>query len=578
MTAVAVASATSQARARAVVKTNETVRIAQHRLMVLLMLFALMTAIIGARLMWLAVVDAPDRGPAAAPAGLRADITDRNGVVLASTIKGWSIGIFPKKIITDRNKLAADLARILPAKTEAEYRKIVFSNKGFVYLEQNSVPATVEAVNALGEPAIQLEREPERFYPQGTMASQVIGYIEPGGEKLSGMEAYLSKQLTDPARHGAPVALSIDSRVQAAMESALGLQMAKHSAVGAAGIVLDVKTGEILAMTSLPNFNPNAPGQAPVSADNTQPDARYNRSVSSVFELGSIFKMITVANAIEHGVINNMGQRYDATAPLHVGGFPIHDDHPQNRWLTVPEILIYSSNIGTARIADELGQARTASFFRQLGFDRPVNLELGARAHPLWPGFWARTTVMTVAYGHGIAVSQLHLANAYAALVNGGILHQATLIKRPPGEVPGTRIVSEATSARMRQLMRLVVTMGTGKKASAPGLRVGGKTGTAEKNIHGHYIGNSLVTTFAAVFPMDAPRYVVIATLDEPKGIPETFGLRTAAWTVAPAVRSVISRIGPLLGIIPEEGRDVDVSDLMPYVQQPDDKPGHVAE
>lgn len=577
MTAVAVAPAASQARARAIVKTNETVRIAHHRLMVLLMLFALITAVIGFRLLWLAVVDAPDRGPAAAPIGLRADITDRNGVVLASTIKGWSIGIFPRKILGDRSKLAADLARILPIRTEAEYRRILFSNKGFVYLDRNSVPATVEAVNALGEPAIQLGREPERFYPQGMMASQVIGYIEPGDKTASGMEASLAKQLTDPARHGQPVALSIDSRVQAAMESALSVQMAKHSAVGAAGIVLDVKTGEILAMASLPNFNPNAPGLTPVGQDDNHPDARFNRAISSVFELGSIFKMITVANAIEHGVITDMAHRYDATAPLQVGGFRIRDDHPQNRWLTVPEILIHSSNIGTARIADELGQARTASFFRQLGFDRPANLELGARAHPLWPGYWARTTVMTVAYGHGIAVSQLHLANAYAALVNGGIWRQATMLKRPPGEVPGTRIISETTSARMRQMMRLVVTLGTGKAASVPGLRVGGKTGTAEKNLNGHYIGNSLVTTFAAAFPMDAPRYIVIGTLDEPKGIPETYGFRTAAWTVAPAVRSIIARIGPLLGIIPETGRDIDVSDLLPYIQV-DEKGGHAAE
>jgi cell division protein FtsI (penicillin-binding protein 3) len=393
------------------------------------------------------------------------------------------------------------------------------------------------------------------------------------------MEAFLSRQLTDPARHGAPVALSIDSRIQAAMESALGIQMAKHSAVGAAGIVLDVHTGEILAMASLPNFNPNAPGLTPVGLDNNNPDARFNRAISSVFELGSTFKMITVANAIEHGVITDMSHRYDATVPLQVGKFKIHDDHPEARWLSVPEILIHSSNIGTARIADELGEDRAKSFFRQLGFDHPIDLELQARAKPLWPGFWARTTIMTTAYGHGIAVTPLHLANAYAALVNGGILRPATLLKRNPDDIPtGKRVISEATSARMRQMMRLVVTLGTGKAASAPGLRVGGKTGTAEKNLNGRYIHNALVNTFAAVFPMDAPRYVVIATLDEPKGIPETHGLRTAAWTVAPAIKTIIARMGPLLGIIPDNSRDVDVSDLMPFIKQADDKGGHAAD
>lgn len=577
MTAVAVASA--PARSRAIVKTNETVRTAQYRLMVLMLLFALMTVIIGMRLMWLAVVNAPDRDVAPAVFKGRADIVDRNGVVLASTIKGWSIGIFPKKIIGDRNQLAADIAKILPAKTEAQYRQIFFSKKGFVYLDRNTTPAIVKAINALGEPAIQLGREPERFYPQGMLASQVIGYVEPGDQTASGMEAFLGKRLTDPANGGRPVPLSIDSRVQAALESALGLQMSKHSAVGAAGIVLDVHTGEIIAMASLPNFNPNAPGLTPVGQDDNHPDARFNRAISSVFELGSTFKMITVANAIEQGVITDMSHRYDATVPLQVGKFKIHDDHAQRRWLSIPEILIHSSNIGTARIADELGEARTQAFFRQLGFDRPVDLELGARAKPLWPGFWARTTVMTTAYGHGIAVTPLHLANTYAALVNGGLWRPATLLKRDPGDVPaGKRIVSEATSARMRQMMRLVVTMGTGKAASAPGLRVGGKTGTAEKNLNGRYIHNALLNTFAAVFPMDAPRYVVIATLDEPQGIPETHGLRSAAWTVAPAIKTVIARMGPLLGIIPDNHKDVDVSDLLPYIRQDDDKGGHAAD
>ncbi len=577
MTAVALNATPSPSRA--IVRTGgEIARVAQYRLMVLMLLFALVTAVIGGRLMWLAVAGGPDAAPRHAALGPRADIIDRNGVVLASTIKAWSIGIFPKKVIGDRARLAADLARLIPGKSEADLRKILFSAKGFVYLDRNALPGTVQAVNALGEPAIQLGREPERFYPQGNLASQVIGYLDLDGHTpVSGMEAFLNKQLT--VAGGPPVALSIDSRVQAAMDSAMAAQMVKHSAVGAAGIVLDVHTGEVLAMTSLPNFNPNAPGLSPVSLDERQPDARFNRAIKSVFELGSTFKMITVANAIEHGVITDMAHRYDATAPLQVGGFKIRDDHPENRWLTVPEILIHSSNIGTARIADELGQERTAAFFRQLGFDRPVDIELRGAAHTIWPGFWARTTVMTTAYGHGIAVTPLHLANAYAALVNGGLFRPATLLKRNPGQVPaGRRVISEATSARMRQMMRLVVTKGTGAKADVPGLRVGGKTGTAEKNLHGRYIHDSLLVTFAAVFPMDNPRYVLIGTLDEPKGTPDTYGFRTAAWTVAPAIKAVVARIGPLLGIIPENNRDVDVADLLPYIHETDGKAGHAAD
>lgn len=556
-------------RDRALAKTNEHAQVAHYRLMILMMVFALMISVIGLRLLYLALFDAPDRSPVATRTGSRADITDRNGIVLAATIRGISLAIRPPRIIGDKEKLAIELARLFPGRPVDYYRRVLNGRKKFVYLERGATPAKIHAVRLLGEPAIEEVPEPERFYPQGTMASQVIGYMDLGGVPVSGMEAFLAKRLTSPENGNRPVALSIDSRVQAAMESALHAQVIKHSAVGGAGIVLDVHTGEILAMASLPVFNSNAPGLVPVGTDPLRPDARYNRAISSVYELGSTFKMLTFANAIESGVITDFGKRYDATAPLQIGRFRIKDDHPENRWMSIPDIMIHSSNIGTARIADELGQDRTAAFFRKFGFDRPVDLELGARGKPLWPGFWARTTTLTTAYGHGIAVSQLHLANAYAALINGGVLRPATMLKRAPGDVPpGRRVISEATSARMRQLMRLVVTHGTGKTGNVPGLRIGGKTGTAEKNLNGRYIHNSLVTTFAGAFPMDAPRYVVIVTMDEPQGIKETYGFRSAAWTALPAVKNIIARIGPMLGIIPDTSRDVDVSDLLPYIYE----------
>lgn len=560
-------------RDRALAKTNDSVRVAHYRLMILMLLFALMIGVIGARLLYLAVFDAPDRTPRVATTGPRGEITDRNGVVLASMIKGISLAIRPPRVIGDREKLANDLARLFPARPVDYYRRILRGPRKFVYLERGATPAKIHAVRLLGEPAIEEVSEPKRFYPQGTMASQVIGYMDIGGVPVSGMEAYLDKRLTSGPKGGGAVALSIDSRVQAALESAIRISAEKYLAVGGSGIVLDVHSGEVLAMASLPVFNSNAPGLVPVGTDPLRPDARYNRALSAVYELGSTFKVLTMANAIESGVITDLGKRYDATVPLKVGGFSIRDDHPEKRWMSVPDILIHSSNIGTARIADELGPERTQRFFRKLGFDRAVDLELGARGKPLWPGFWARTTTMTSAYGHGIAVSQLHLANAYAAMVNGGILRPATMLKRAPGDVPkGERVISEATSARIRQLMRLVVMEGTGKGANIPGLRVGGKTGTAEKNLNGRYIHNSLVTTFAAAFPMDAPRYIVIVTMDEPQGIKETYGFRTAAWNALPAVKNVVARIGPLLGIIPDPDRDIDVSDLMPFVYKPEEK------
>jgi cell division protein FtsI (penicillin-binding protein 3) len=569
----ATAAGLAPPRDRALVKTNDTVRIAHYRLMVLMLLFALMVGVIAVRLLYLAVFNAPDRTPVVSTIGPRADITDRNGVVLAATIKGVSLAIRPPRVIGDKEKLAVELARLFPTRTVEQYRHILNGRRKFVYLERGATPAKIHAVRLLGEPAIEEVSEPKRFYPQGTMASQVIGYMDIGGVPVSGMEAFLDKRLTSSANGGQPVALSIDSRVQAALESGIRASAEKYLAVGGAGIVLDVHTGEVVAMASLPVFNSNAPGLVPVGTDPLRPDARYNRAISSVYELGSTFKVLTLANAIEQGVITDFGKRYDATAPLQVGGFRIRDDHPENRWMSVPDILIHSSNIGTARISEEIGPERTQAFFRQLGFDHAADLELGARGKPLWPGYWARTTVMTVAYGHGIAVSQLHLANAYAAMVNGGILRPATMLKLPAGQVPqGKRVISEQTSYRVRQLMRLVVQEGTGKGANIPGLRVGGKTGTAEKNLNGRYIHNSLVTTFAAAFPMDAPRYVVVVTMDEPKGIPETYGFRTAAWNALPAVKSVIARIGPLLGVIPDPSKDIDVSDMMPFVYKPEDQ------
>lgn len=547
---------------------------AHFRLMVVMLLFIGVTVLISARLVYLLAFEArPER--AIASNGLlpqRGDIVDRNGVPLARTIEAWSIGVHPKKIVGNRAAIAAQLADLMPQRSEAQYLALLHSKRNYVYLRRRAVPELVQAVNAIGEPAIAFAREPERLYPQATLASHVLGWLDQDNKAASGMELVLDERLSDPARRGRPVALSIDSRVQAAIEAELGAAMLKHSAIGASGLVLDVDTGEVLAMTSLPSFNPNRPSFARV-------EDLANKSTLSVYELGSTFKMITAANAIESGVVTSMSKRYDATAPLQVGRFRIRDDHPENRYLNLPEAIVHSSNIVTARIADELGAEREQAFFRKLGFDAPADIELGARGTPLWPRFWARTTTMTVAYGHGIAVTPLHLASAYAALVNGGVWRPATLMKRDSGHVPeGRRVISESTSARMRQLMRLVVLKGTGRKADAPGFRIGGKTGTAEKPHLGGYARKSLVSTFAAVFPMDRPRYVVIAMLDEPKGTADTYGFASAAWTAGPVIKNVISRIGPMLGVIPDDRRDVDESDLLPLLWEPKAATDHAAE
>jgi len=498
----------------------------------------------------------------------RGDIVDRNGAPLARSIDAWSIAVHPNQVIGDKNALAQRLAELIPDKSAGQYYTLLNSGSSFAYLKRRALPELVTAVNTLGEPGMEFQREPDRLYPQSAMAAHVLGFLDAKGAGVSGMEKVLEGQLSDPARRGKPVALSIDARVQAALENELGRAMTDLQARGAAGVILDVRTGEVMAMTSLPSFNPNAlPGAAPP-----------NNVTQSVYELGSTFKPIAVAAAIDSGTITNMARRFDATKPLQVGRFMIHDDpgDEQFRWLNIPETLIYSSNIATARIADELGAAKLQDMFRRLGFDRRPGIEVGG-ARPLWPSYWGRVTVMTTAYGHGIAVTPLHLANAYATMVNGGILRPVTLLKVDPNKVPaGERALKESTSARMRQLLRLIVLKGTGRKGEAPGFRIAGKTGTAEAASGGGYDKHRNVSTFAAAFPIDAPRYVMVAMLDSPKANPAIGVYRTtAAWTAAPVVSRVVSRTGSLLGVRPDAGRDIDESELLPLIWTgPDPKLG----
>ncbi|MDR6788647.1 cell division protein FtsI (penicillin-binding protein 3) [Sphingomonas sp. BE138] len=540
----------------------------QHlRLMILLLFFAAGVVIVIGRLAMLGVLEGGDRGPATALAVPRGDIVDRNGAPLARTIDAWTIGVHPKKLLGDPSQIAQKLADLMPDRgDQAWFYAQITKPVSFTYLNRRASPALVEAVNAIGEPGIVFERETQRLYPQSTMASHVLGFIS-GGHGMSGMERALDDRLTNPATIGQPVQLSIDTRVQAAMESELGRAMTTFSARGGGGIVLDVHTGEVVAMVSLPTFNPNRVGMS-------GSEQLRNITTQSVFELGSTFKPITMAAAIDNGVVTSMERRFDATHPLQVGRFTIHDERGDpKRWLNMAETLIYSSNVATARVADEVGPQRMQAMFRKLGFDTRPDIEVREKGRPLWPTFWARTTTMTTAYGHGIAVTPLHLANAYAALVNGGTWRPATLMKVQPGHaVAGRRVISEATSARMRQMLRLIVLRGTGRKGDAPGYRVGGKTGTAEAAVAGGYDRSRNVATFAAAFPMDAPRYVVVAMLDSPLGTKETFGWKTAAWNAAPVVGRTISRVGAILGVVPDDHRDIDVSDIVPTLWEDPDR------
>ena len=536
-----------------------------HRLMLVMLLFAGVTALVVLRLGWLQVFT--DRSAAAALANPlippRADITDRNNIPLARTIDAWTIGAFPRRIIGDKAELARRLHELMPERSAAEFHRLLNSQSNFVYLARRALPELVVAVNGLGEPGIEPSREPERLYPQTAMAGHVLGWTDSEGHGVAGMERVLEERLTAAATRGQPVALAIDSRVQATIEAELASAVASMQAEGGTGIVLDVRTGEVVALASAPTFNPNAAGRS-------DPSALYNRATMGVYELGSTFKPITVAAAMEAGVVTSMQQRWGASAPIPIGRFRISDDHPLGRPVNIPELMVHSSNIATAHIADAMGAERMQAAFRALGFDEPPLIELNERARPLWPSDWGRARVLNSGFGHGLAITPLHLASAYAALVNGGIFRPATLLRVEAGQVtPGRRVYSEQTSYRIRQLLRLNVMQGTGRRAAAAGLRVGGKTGTAEKPVAGGYSRNVNVSTFAAAFPMDQPRYVVLVMVDAPRPTEANSFVTTAAYTAAPIVSRVIARAGPLLGVIPSETRDIDVSGLMPAAETP---------
>jgi len=492
----------------------------------------------------------------------RGEITDRNGVPLARAFPAYALWFDPKAmgddgapLVRSPQEVARALKAIFPDIDEARMAARLASGRGG-YLRRRILPEEANKVFALGEVALQVPRETDRHYPQGSLAAHVLGYVvEDEGGKI-GMEEVLDKRLSDPDLRGEPVALSLDVRVQGALEDELRRGMLETNALGAAGLVLDVDTGEVLAMASLPEFDPNVAGAS--GAKNV-----FNRVTNGVYELGSTFKPISVAAAMDAGVVRDLGRPWNAE-PVQVGRRTIKDLKPKGATLNVPQALVYSSNTVTARVADELGPERLKRTMIDLGMDARPFIELPARGKPLFPGGdWSRITNMTVSYGHGLAVTPLHLASAYAAMVNGGIWRPATLMKLAPGEAPrGRRVFKESTSSRMRQMLRMISLYGTGRSADAPGYRVGGKTGSAEKASGGGYAKTSLISSFAAAFPLDAPRYVVVVVVDEPKGTVASSFQRTAAYTAAPVVGRLVPRIGPMLGVQPDENRDVDISDL----------------
>ena len=484
---------------------------------------------------------APYGGAAFAPGPQRADIVDRNGALLAATVPSHALYADARRVV-DAQGTALRLAAALPDLDPGTVVRKLESGGSFVWIRRMLTPRQAHAVNRLGEPGLAFLPAERRIYPASELAAHVVGFAGVDNRGLAGAEAQFDRRLrTDPE---APLALGLDLRFQHVVHEELARAVERFSAKGAAGVVLDADSAEVLAMASLPAFDPNLGGAADAAA-------RFNMATLGIFEMGSTFKAFTVAMALESGTVT-LADGYDASRPLRIAGFTIRDFHAENRWLSIPEILIHSSNIGSARMALAMGAGAQREFLDRLGLLAPLPIDLPEAGAPLVPARWRDVNVATIAFGHGVAVSPLHVAAGVAALVNGGVWRAPSVLARRGAPPEGRRVVAPEVSRQMRLLLRAAVTQGSGGEADAEGYRVGGKTGTAEKLTGGRYDGDRLVSSFVAVFPADAPRFVVLAVLDEPKGIPETQGYATGGWTAAPAVGRIVARLGPLAGVAPQ--------------------------
>ena len=518
--------------------------------------FALVYAIIAVRLVIFAVAPeshaARRSGSQDAVATARPDILDRNAQILATDVRMPSLFGEPRKII-DVDEATELLTAVLPDLDGAEVRERLGSKRGFVWLKREIKPQQQQQIHRLGIPGIGFLPENKRVYPNGAEVSHLIGLVNIDNQGIAGIEKWLDgRGLADLHRAGfasdrqqTPIELAVDLRVQHALRDELIAAADKYKAKAAAGLVVDVNTGEIISMVSVPDYDPNNPREA-------NDPTRINRLTTGVFELGSTFKALTVAMALDSGKVT-LNSSFDARVPLRYGRFNIHDYHAQRRILTVPEIFTYSSNIGTARMALSLGVEHHKWFLKKVGQLDRLRTELPESAEPLVPKRWGELNTVTIAFGHGLSVAPLQAVMGINALVNGGYLIPPTFMRRTEQEARAlaTQVVKPETSEKMRYLMRLNAEKGTASKADVKGYYVGGKTGTSEKVVGGRYSKTKLLNTFTAIMPADKPRYQLLIILDEPQPLKETFGFATSGWNAAPTAGKVIARIAPLLGLEP---------------------------
>lgn len=541
---------------------------AEWRLLVVSVFFLAGFTALAGRMTFLAAADPaePRLDPASTTVAAvdRAAIVDRNGRLLAVNLPTWAIYAHPEEAAragVDADEAARRVASVLPELSEETVRARFAPGRKFVWIKRPASPAERQAVHDLGVPGVYFGRRETRLYPAGRIGAHVLGGVTTGEESvdhaelvgLAGVERSLDDELRDPGRAGAPMALSLDLVAQAALTEVMEEAVTEFGAIAASAVLMDARNGEIIAMVSLPDFNPN---DRPDTHDPTVAKTRpmMNRVAEGVYELGSTFKLFAAAQAIDSGIFAP-DSMIDTTGPIRVGKYRINDFHRMPPEMSLRDVIVESSNVGTSRVALAIGGAAQKAFLKRLGFLEPTSVEVAEAnlGQPLFPERWTELSTMTISYGHGLAATQLHLAAAYASLLNGGLLVEPTLRLDAPRPTEADRVISAKTSRSLREMMRAVVAeeKGTANFAEAPGYEVGGKTGTADKPSRGGYDRSKTISTFAGAFPMSSPKYVLVVTLDEASTFRYGRTWRTAGWTAAPTAGLAVKRIAPLLGMRP---------------------------
>lgn len=537
---------------------------AQLRLVFLALSFFSAFTIIGARMGMLAATEPVEPRTASAGAEIlasRADIVDRNGRVLATNMLTHALYAQTRDMV-DPPRVARELAAIFPELDEATLLRRFTDGRSFMWVRKVLSPEQVQMVHEIGDPGLLFGPREMRLYPNGTLAAHVLGGASFGAEGVgsaevigtAGIEKAMDLRLRDPATAGTPLQLSLDLTVQATVEEVLATGITMMNAKGGAAILMDVRTGEVVALAAGPTFDPNDRPNNPTSGDPSD-SVLFNRGIQGIYELGSTFKIFAAAQAMELGLVNPE-TLVDANAPMRYGKFLIKEfeNHNYGPLLSVTDIIAKSSNVGTAHIAMMIGAERQQVFLKSLGLFDPAPLELieAKGAKPLRPDRWPEIVTITASYGHGISGSPMNLATAYASIANGGIKVTPTLIKRTT-PMQGERVMSEKTALAAVAMLRRVVTEGTASMGEVPGYAVAGKTGTADKvKRGGGYYDDKVINTFASVFPANDPKYVLVVTLDEPVETSGPKPRRTAGWTSVPVAAEIIRRTAPLLGLRPQ--------------------------